>query len=483
MQHAQSYAEWESLAFKLDAILGNDLWRQNPASRAYDHRLIQHRLNSLTVAREEDDMETLTGLLRGGLLRNLGSIGSTNLFNRAYSGTKYLTEDYINEVIECLDYVDESDFQNGFKKADFFHDIFQSYGRTALILHGGSLFGFCHLGTVKALYDNELLPNIICGTTAGAIIAALVCSCPPVALPKLFEQVVEDLPPLTEEYKNLKFGSVVEGVLKSLYPPEIILLEEYVRNRLGDLTFEEAYIKSQRVLNITVSPKSDTNKFAATEVPLLLNYLSTPNVVISSAIRCSVGTGILPGKTVLLEKSMSGEIRPYGRNNFSFLPANDNISLGQKNSPYKHLSELFNVNNFLVSLARPYFAPVLLSDFKRRGHRGLGGKLLKLFRLEVQHRTEILSHIGLIPRGIQRMLVDETIPGGFQVTIVPELASFSKDFARLFDSHDINSKARHWIRLGERGVWPLIAIIWARCAVEFVLEELFNRKRNAKFAT
>lgn len=51
------------------------------------------------------------------------------------------------------------------------------------------------------------------------------------------------------------------------------VLQECVRANVGDLTFEEAYARSKRVLNISVS-SSRTQ-----EVPQLLNYLTAPNVV------------------------------------------------------------------------------------------------------------------------------------------------------------------------------------------------------------
>jgi len=33
-----------------------------------------------------------------------------------------------------------------------------------------------HAGVIKALYDNNLLPKIICGTSAGSVIAAVICT-------------------------------------------------------------------------------------------------------------------------------------------------------------------------------------------------------------------------------------------------------------------------------------------------------------------
>lgn len=60
-------------------------------------------------------------------------------------------------------------------KSDFFSDIRQSFGSTALVLQGGASFGLFHLGVVKALYEHKLLPRIISGSSIGALTAALVC--------------------------------------------------------------------------------------------------------------------------------------------------------------------------------------------------------------------------------------------------------------------------------------------------------------------
>jgi TAG lipase/lysophosphatidylethanolamine acyltransferase len=54
---------------------------------------------------------------------------------------------------------------------------------------------------------------------------------------------------------------------------DIKVLQECVRANVGDLTFEEAYERTKRILNISVSSSRTL------EVPQLLNYLTAPNVV------------------------------------------------------------------------------------------------------------------------------------------------------------------------------------------------------------
>lgn len=49
-------------------------------------------------------------------------------------------------------------------------------GRTGLLLSGGGLLGIMHTGTVIALHAAGLLPRVISGSSAGAIVAAVVCT-------------------------------------------------------------------------------------------------------------------------------------------------------------------------------------------------------------------------------------------------------------------------------------------------------------------
>lgn len=54
---------------------------------------------------------------------------------------------------------------------------------------------------------------------------------------------------------------------------DVEVFNECMKENIGDITFAEAYNRTRRILNITVS--SSTNY----EMPKLLNYLTAPNVV------------------------------------------------------------------------------------------------------------------------------------------------------------------------------------------------------------
>jgi TAG lipase/lysophosphatidylethanolamine acyltransferase len=275
--------------------------RNNPTSKYYDWSLITERLDSLIIAREENNYEQLVNLLRSGLVRNLGNISVPKLYNRSFSGTKYLIEEYIAQVAESVEdisalptsaasslYAHEKALTNQMK-LDFIHDTRQAFGRSTLVLQGGAIFGLCHLGVVKALFLRGLLPRIITGTATGALIAALVAIHTEEELPGVLRGDGIDLSAFASKGRTedgqipaqQSLGSRWNTLMRRIrrfsregYFLDVTVLEECVRANVGDLTFEEAYNRSKRVLNITVATDGQ-----GAGVPTLLNYITAPNVV------------------------------------------------------------------------------------------------------------------------------------------------------------------------------------------------------------
>lgn len=186
-------------------------------------------------------------------------------------------------------------------KLDFVHDTRQAFGRSTLVLQGGAIFGLCHLGVVKALFLRGLLPRIITGTATGALIAALVAIHKEEELPAVLKGDGIDLSAFSSHAKEKaqEYGSASQSNLtrwgtllrrvkrfyREGYFLDVKVLEECVRANVGDLTFEEAYVRSKRVLNITVATAGQGG------VPTLLNYLTAPNVV-SSKIALPLGSTV-----------------------------------------------------------------------------------------------------------------------------------------------------------------------------------------------
>ena len=98
-----------------------------------------------------------------------------SIYSFTHFGTKHLIDDYVSETVNSLEFVARStDLSLGERHA-FFKHFTKVYGRTALCLSGGASLGYFHIGIVKALLENHLLPNVITGSSAGSLIAAMVC--------------------------------------------------------------------------------------------------------------------------------------------------------------------------------------------------------------------------------------------------------------------------------------------------------------------
>ncbi|MCJ1357853.1 MAG: hypothetical protein MMC33_007849 [Icmadophila ericetorum] len=502
LKAARSYEQWEEVAYKLDELLGGDLWRQNATSKYYDYRLIYERLQAIIEAREDEDVLGLVNLLRSGLVRNLGNITAPRLFNRAYAGTKLLIEDYITQVALAIQYVTAmpttQSYQSGWTsqaKLDLLHDTRQAFGRSTLVLQGGAIFGLCHLGVVKALHLRGLLPRIITGTATGALIAALVGIHTEDELLDFLNGDGIDLSAFTrhqkEKYaKDSKISSLddpdgllqtslrrLERYFREGYFLDVHVLEECVRTNVGDLTFEEAYARTKRVLNITVATSGRGG------IPNLLNYLTAPNVLIwSAALASNTSSTTLYTPTILKCKDETGAIVPWTSAANTTFHSWRQASYADRDSPFARIAELFNVNHFIVSQARPYIAPFLRSDLHHPNLRqsgpekGVISTVLRFVALEVHHRLNQLDNFGVLPRVVRHLLIDENIPGS-GLTLIPAIHPI--DLLKLLENPTKES-LDYWILRGERSVWPAIGALKIRCAVEVELDRGYQMVRRRK---
>ena len=160
-----------------------------------------------------------------------------------------------------------------------------AYGRTALCLSGGAMMGNYHFGAVTALLETELLPHIISGTSAGSVIGAMLCT-------RTEEELMRDLKPEVLAPRMSIFASSWGQRWTRWYQHGTMFdqADWYRRVRwftCGDTTFEEAFRKTGRIFCVTLSA---TSKKAP---PVLINYITAPNVVIASAVLASAA---VPGK-------------------------------------------------------------------------------------------------------------------------------------------------------------------------------------------
>lgn len=154
----------------------------------------------------------------------------------------------------------------------------KAFGRTALLLSGGSTLGLNHLGVCRALSEAKLLPRIISGASSGSIIAALVCTNDDDELERMLTDGDINMNAFDSDSKQNIVLRTLSRLLKTGVLFDTNVLIDCIKGLAGNYTFQEAYNKTRRILNIPVSSST------VYEMPSLLNYVTAPNVLIWSAV-------------------------------------------------------------------------------------------------------------------------------------------------------------------------------------------------------
>lgn len=333
---AESFTQWQALAEAHDHQTGRDAWREKADSPLYDDASINTRLQRLRKLRKRGDDNGLLFALSEGIHGNMAGMGNPKLYSKARSGTKLLITEYIDEICDALEYLSPRRFK-GISWADrieFFQIASHCYGRSALMLSGGGTLGYFHFGVLKALIEQKLCPVVISGASAGSFVAAIVGSRSDKEFLTLFEDnTLARL--LTENKDNIKIGF---GMSKKI---DMRAIKREMAKLIPDLTFKEAYEKSGRSINISISPAEPRQNSR------LLNHIASPNVTLRSAVLASTA---LPGvfQPVQLEaRNVDGDTKPY-------LPSRRWIDGSfSQDLPAKRLARLYGVNHFIVSQVMP----------------------------------------------------------------------------------------------------------------------------------
>lgn len=384
MNTASSFERWKEAASEIDLLENRFQWKDDPKSDDYDYKKIQQRLMALRSLIEADDTEAIIRYLRSRLVRNIGGIGNHSLHTFMYTGTKTLIEEYISEVETALKQVLHDSSIEKSRKLAFFNETRHAFGRSALLLSGGGSMGLYHAGVLKALYQRDLLPRILSGASVGSILAAFVATRTDKEIEQLFLPNSVELsffPPHKGSFMRKLRRLLSHGVLM-----DISVLLDCVRSNIGDFTFAEAYARTGRVLNIVVAPDSGSK-----DSPLLLNHLTSPDVLVWSA---SIASCAIPGVYLPVElmcKDCDGNVVPYFSEGVKWRDGSVVADL-----PMERLSELFNVNHFIVSQVNPHVLPFVFPTLHAEGSSllysmvsFLGGEikaiLLNLYNFTSQH--------------------------------------------------------------------------------------------------
>lgn len=468
MNSATSYEQWSTAAAILDQLEGKEDWKQDPTSILYDYELIHARLAQLRKARAEKDYSAIIYLLRTSLSRDFGDIGKAELYGYTHIGTKTLIEVYIAEVVKLLNMLADadSDVIDLRAKYDLILNTRQAFGRTALLLSGGSTFGLSHVGVCRSLAQAKLLPRIISGASSGSIVASLFCTKDDDEI----EQMLCSGELNMNAFDNDKEQTILERTLRFLKSGVIFDVNTLIRcikGLTGDYTFQEAYNKTRKILNIPVSSST------VYEMPRLLNYVTAPNVLIWSAVAASCSVPLVFESTSIYAKDRSGRIRPWNPTGSRWIDGSVENDL-----PMNKLSEMFNVNHFIVCQVNPHVVPFLEKSVSNSRTSKIIDWTMSFAKSELQHRLLQMSELGVMKSTaymLQNILSQKYVG---DITIVPEIPYV--EFTKLFINPTPENISES-ISRGEKAIWPKMSIIKNHCLLELCIDEIIYRLRIQLF--
>ena len=484
MKNAETRAQWEAAAEELDHLEGNDEWKEQDLEPddGYNPRLLAERLQQLDDARASCDIRTMMHLIRTSLSRDLGGMDNVDLYRHSYIGTKKLIERYVDSTLATIDtIVSQSSYAAPAEQRDLLEGMLfarQSFGRSALLLSGGGTFGMAHVGVLKSLFETKLLPRIISGASAGSIVSSVMCTRTDEEMPELIQQFPYGDLAVFEEEEN-RDGTL--GHLRRLLTEgswsDIKHLTRVMRGLMGDITFQEAYNRTRRILNICVSSAS------VFELPRLLNYVTAPNVMIWSAVAASCSIPLVFNASPLLIKDpVTGEHCPWNHTPQRWIDGSVDNDL-----PMTRLAEMFNVNHFIVSQVNPHVVPFLSRDEYLSpdgdADRSQAGSpdnmnwaytLTTLAKEEAVHRLQFLAEMGVWPNLVTKLrsVLSQKYSG--DITILPDMNL--QDLRSLMANPTTDFMLRSCLA-GERATWPKLSRIRDRCATELALDGAVHRLR------
>eukprot|EP00239_Pterosperma_sp_CCMP1384_P000677 CAMPEP_0197845754 /NCGR_PEP_ID=MMETSP1438-20131217/2645_1 /TAXON_ID=1461541 /ORGANISM="Pterosperma sp., Strain CCMP1384" /LENGTH=300 /DNA_ID=CAMNT_0043457173 /DNA_START=172 /DNA_END=1074 /DNA_ORIENTATION=- len=239
---------------------------------------------------------------------------------------------------------------------------------------------------------------------------------------------------------------------------------------LGDLTFQEAYERSQgRILCVCACPIKDN------QPPCLLNYLTAPHCVIATAIFASCAIpGIFPPQA-LLAKNRKNQTAPWQPGAWSGGTFMWRSGVLQDDIPIHSLRELFNVNFLIFSQTNPYITPILIMKRRVSSLGNFWTKLVDCWEIEFQHRIKQMIRYAPIFDlfGFGRVL-NQKWEGNVTIVMQPDIG-FLSSLSRL-SPRDLS----HIARRGERATWRKLGAIEANCGIEQQLDKCVHQLKTTQ---
>ncbi len=455
MEAATSYEEWCEAACAHDLASGKSHWKRRDLSSQYDYVAIRQRLDRLRSLRARHDYPGLLFTLNEGIHGNVGGMGNSRLYQVARYGTKQLIEEYVAEIadsLELLATVDHPEITEE-ERLDFFRRASHCFGRTALMMSGSGMLLYFHVGVVKALFQQDLLPHIFSGSSGGAFVGSILATHSDEELATVFnaERLVGEI-----ESEKARLGMLHR------IRPQILQVDEIqaiIERLIPDMTFQEALAKTGRHLNISIAP-AETHQTSR-----LLNATTTPNVLIRQSIMASAAVpGVYP-PVVLVARDKYGDKKAY-------LPLRKWVDGAVSDDlPAKRLARLYGVNHYIVSQTNPHVIPFVRDSRRRRSKTSvIRVAATRTAREWINASMEIAQdQLAKYPQlnqltNTMLAIINQDYVGDINIIPPFRFANPTRILARLSEP-----EIMQLIRVGERSAWPKIEMIRTQTVVSRTL--------------
>lgn len=464
LTEATSYEQWQAAAGQLDELEGTLAWRAESGCELLHETLIREHIDAMVRCRKNGDTRGLTRVLQESLYRHLGEIANPDLYAVAWTGTKYLITEFLDEVERSMNFICDHDMPGvtDHQKLRLFRDAERVYGRPALMLSGGAAFGIYHIGVTRALWRQGLLPDVIAGSSMGAIVAGAICTRNNRELERFFNEP----------------GDIHLDAFRWLEPSRIwrkghamdqSQLLRLIHTNIGSTSFREAAEHSGRILNISVSPTRTRQK------PRLLNNLASPEVLVDSAILASCAVpGIYPPVTLQgrSDRGTTGK-KPY-------MPTERWIDGSVHGDlPLMRMARLHNVNRTIVSQANPHVLP-FISHHHQRGP-GASAKQAAASLMHAQVAATLKLTRNSWSSSILRPLLEQAHAMATQTYLgdINVQFPFRPLLYRKLLSNPSRDDLEMFIRLGEQATWPRLAMIRDQTRISRTFNDCIARLKKA----
>lgn len=460
MDSASSYDEWREAAQAYDERAGLDRWKNMDQSRRYDYVAIRVRLDRLRALRARQDNRGLLFNLNEGIHGNIGGMGRASLYEKAKFGTKQLIVEYVDEIVSALEHLADPQVDDikPEEKLDFFHRADHCFGRTAFMMSGSGSLLYFHVGVVKALLEQHLLPDVLSGSSGGAFVGSLVST-------RSDADLLEKMQPgnLVAELE----AAIGYSKRSPRYKPSVMPIDDIrkvVERMIPDLTFQEALERTGRHLNISIAP-AETHQRSR-----LLNAITSPNVFIREAVLAS---GAVPGvypPVTLAAKDHIGERQAY-------LPSEKWVDGSVSDDmPAKRLARLYGVNHYVVSQTNPHVIPFVTDSKRRKDTIGVwkdaGTKTARaLVNASATTLEKPLSLSPALARATNLWLsvINQDYVG--DINILPANRYFNPFRVLAFLTE---KEILDLVEAGERAAWPKIEMIRIQARISRTLDRILS---------